>query len=93
MTGSHYVGRSHDVGRCTACGKLLFLTRKAARDVARRMPEANRPRAYRCPGISGHWHVGHLPDAVRHGEITRQHYVTVMNRNDAHGDTGSPVLP
>lgn len=35
------------------------------------MPELTYPhlRPYRCPGC-GHWHLGHLPDVVRHGHAT-----------------------
>lgn len=64
-----------DIGWCGPCGKKIHLSRKVAKMAARRSGAGeNRPRAYECPHIDGHWHIGHIPDAVRHGEIDRDLY-------------------
>lgn len=60
----------------TGCthGKRLYETRKIARDRIRHIP-GEQLRAYRCSDVEGYWHIGHLPDAVKKGEITaRQIY-------------------
>lgn len=68
------------VGTCTYCGKVIFLCRKAARVAARSLTGGGRPRAYRCLVNADHWHVGHIPAAVRQGTIGREQW-----RRDAKG--------
>lgn len=63
------------IGWCDACDKCIYLSRKTARLAARRFAVANRPRAYRCPTADDWWHIGHLPDDVRHGELDRPQYL------------------
>lgn len=64
-----------DVGaaRCPApCGKVRFLTKKAAKTTIRRMRRRThdgRLNAYRC-GVF--WHIGHPPTALTRGRISRQ---------------------
>lgn len=59
------------LGECEPCGKLIYLSRAAARQVGKRMQAADpRPRPYRCLQNPQQWHLGHIPDAVRQGEIT-----------------------
>lgn len=60
------------LGICDRCQKRIFADRRHAREAAKMtFGGEHRPRPYRCPHVDGHWHVGHLPDAVRHGEIDR----------------------
>jgi hypothetical protein len=56
--------------RCPDCGKLRYLTRRHAKRIARRINarRGGRLNAYRCGDF---WHIGHLPTAVRHGDIAR----------------------
>jgi hypothetical protein len=65
-------------GASNACGKIAYATRRAARADAQRAdlrPGSSgiKMRAYRCQvddGGCGWWHNGHLPKAVRRGELT-----------------------
>lgn len=61
------------VERCPACGKLRYLSRAAAKKVAKRLPPTDGVRmgAYAC---GDYWHVGHVPTAVRRGETSRTEY-------------------
>lgn len=56
------------VGRCVACGKARFFSRKQARRFARRVLPGEQFSIYECTGF---WHFGHLPSAVRTGRIGR----------------------
>lgn len=56
-----------DAGRCQ-CGKIRYLSRKDARQVARSLSRAGL-NAYEC---AGYWHLGHLPPIVRRGRATRE---------------------
>jgi len=69
-----------DVGSCDPCGgKKIHLSRRVARRAARlTVSDDGRPRAYRCPHVDGHWHVGHLPEAVLHGRIDRDRYTQTL---------------
>lgn len=60
---------------CPTCGKRRYITKAHAKEAARRIPRDGKPRlnAYRCGTF---WHLGHLPDIVRHGEITRDELTT-----------------
>jgi hypothetical protein len=66
-----------------SCGKVAYPSRKAARQAVRRLLMHDpRPRAYRCATHPGHWHVGHIPDAVRQGTITRDRWHRQKSRPD-----------
>lgn len=70
-----YLRSNRNYGTCQPCGgKVIHLTRKAARRAARETPAGGRCRAYPCPSNPEHWHIGHLPDAVRSGQIDRDRY-------------------
>lgn len=68
------------IGRCEPCRKVIYLSRKVARWAARLFPEGSRPRAYRCPATPAHWHIGHVPAAVRQGTLTAEDWR--KNRKD-----------
>lgn len=60
-------------GWCTDHGKALWCTRKMAKKKVREQAIAKngpRMREYRCDAVDGHWHIGHLPDEVKHGLFT-----------------------
>jgi hypothetical protein len=57
------------VGWCAQHGKLLHPSRKAAKRACRQLHSPGL-REYRCAGVDGYWHVGHLPPPVRRGERT-----------------------
>lgn len=50
------------------CGKRSYMSRSVARRAAQRIDRALRP--YPCK-VSGLWHLGHLPNAIRQGRRTR----------------------
>lgn len=52
---------------CAPCGKVTYLTRKAARRATRNAP-GGQMRAYRCPANDHAWHLGHLAPAIVKGE-------------------------
>lgn len=62
-------GLVHWVAMCEQCGKHSYRNR----DDARRVSRQHHPRkgAYECPVRSGLWHVGKLPERIRHGQATR----------------------
>lgn len=65
-------------GRCPDCGKLRYLTRKAARLVIRRMRwRDGRLSAYRC---GDWWHIGHTPGIIRRGEVSRAEFDPTRRR-------------
>lgn len=70
-----YVKDSPRIGYCSPCDKSIFLTRKAARKACKILKggEAT-PAPFRCPHNEAWWHAGHLPEAVRRGEIDRYRY-------------------
>ena len=49
------------------CGKVAYLARASAKWAGKRHVEKMRP--YAC-STCGLWHLGHLPRAVRRGELT-----------------------
>lgn len=60
-------------------GKKAYVTRAEARQVAVRIQKQDggeRMSAYKCnvDGGCGYFHIGHLPRAVKRGEITRDEY-------------------
>ena len=59
---------------CPTCGKRQFLKKAHAKAAARQMKgRTGRLHAYRCGQF---WHLGHLPDVVRHGEASRDDITT-----------------
>lgn len=58
-------------GTCPDCGKAIFLTRKDAKTFARTHMPADTPSPYRCAGRTDYWHLGHLPESVKHGDRDR----------------------
>jgi hypothetical protein len=60
---------------CFSCvpRKQTYTSRKAAKAAIRKTPGWGRMQAYPCPGGEG-WHAGHLPRAVRQGEVGREIY-------------------
>ncbi len=54
---------------CPDCGKVRYGSKAMAKASARRMKHRKgKLNAYRCGAF---WHLGHLPDDVRHGVISR----------------------
>jgi hypothetical protein len=68
-------------GRCQHCGKWRYETRRHAKDFLRWArgigSDDGRMSVYECDGF---WHVGHLPDDVRHGHAPR----SVMRDEELH---------
>lgn len=59
-----------DTGRCPACGKIRYFTRRGAKAAARRAhPGDHGLRPYQC---GTYWHYGHMDPRVARGEITKQ---------------------
>lgn len=53
---------------CTDCGKRSYLSKHAARQARKTLPDRRGLSVYECGSF---WHVGHLPFAVRRGDVTR----------------------
>lgn len=53
-----------DVGQCLTCGKVSYITRKRAREVAKSLFPAAHLSPYRC---GDYWHIGNIPRAVVRG--------------------------
>ncbi|WP_375483288.1 hypothetical protein [uncultured Jatrophihabitans sp.] len=62
------------VGRCSRCGKRSYPSRKLARQAARNYHGEGRLAPYQCPHNDQAWHNGHLPAAVRAGDVDRDEY-------------------
>ena len=56
-------------GSCPS-GKVQFATRKQARRGAKFRASLGRVSAYKC-GQCAFWHLGHLPERVRNGEVDK----------------------
>ncbi|MGH8575601.1 MAG: hypothetical protein ACREXJ_01520 [Gammaproteobacteria bacterium] len=55
--------RRHTVPTVQPCGKVIYVSRKAARRARGRVPGSWGPLcAYQCPHTEGWWHLGHLLD-------------------------------
>jgi hypothetical protein len=69
---------------CKSCQppKQVYTSRKAARLAAKRQPGRGRMPAYLCPGGEG-WHLGHLPAAVRAGNVGRDIYDRLYREEEA----------
>lgn len=59
--------------RCPECLKLTYNSRKTAKTAARDVEQkwGGSVHAYACPYERG-WHVGHKPQALRNGSISRE---------------------
>lgn len=71
-TPSKYTRKTYGIGRCQPCGKVIYLSRRAARAFAKKWHQGEHMSAYRCPGNGQHWHIGHLADPVVDGSVPRQ---------------------
>lgn len=60
------------VSWCDTHRKLCYTDRKRARTAARRHPEHKN--SYRCTDNLALWHIGTLPDEVKHGHMTKDEY-------------------
>jgi hypothetical protein len=69
------------VSWCPEHQKLLYTDRKRARRVARQHSEHKN--AFRCDVYQGMWHIGGLPDAIRHGHMTKAEYYAKRRRKSA----------
>jgi hypothetical protein len=76
MTGDPHRG---SIGYCTPCQKLLYETRKKARQTIRWVHQGAGKRAYRCPENEQLWHVGELPRAVKEGRSTAKEWFGAGN--------------
>lgn len=61
--------RPDDHGPRCQCGKVRYLTKREAKNAARRIHPSERMHAYRC---DDYWHLGHLPAALIRGEFDRR---------------------
>lgn len=65
---------SEYIGWCEVCEKRLYTTRKSARKAIKEARDG-RMRPYRCSDQPDMFHVGHLPQRVRTGDVTvAEHY-------------------
>ncbi len=53
-----------------SCGKRAWIARAVARRVARLTDHSTSMSTYQCT-VSGLWHIGHKPSAVKLGRIAR----------------------
>ncbi len=60
------------IGFCDFHRKLLYTDRKRARAVARQHPMHKN--VYRCSVQDGMWHIGGLPDDVKHGHVDKDEF-------------------
>lgn len=60
------------VAWCPVHGKLSYTDRKRARRVANQHPEHKN--VYRCNDNDRLWHIGRLPDEIRHGHVTKDEW-------------------
>lgn len=56
-------------GFCVTHQKLIYTSRKVARRAANRLPVARN--AYRCDVHQDMWHIGRLPEEIRHGHVDK----------------------
>lgn len=67
---------------CGACGKQAFPSRKRARAKANQMADP-RLQAFRCKESKVEvWHLGHVPDCVKDGDVPRSILVNRPNAKD-----------
>ena len=60
------------IAYCDVHRKLLYTDRKRARSVARQHPEHKN--VYPCSVNVELYHIGRLPDEIRHGHMTKDEY-------------------
>jgi len=60
------------IAYCDVHHKLLYTDRKRARSVARQHPEHKN--VYLCSVSEAMYHIGRLPDEVRHGHMTKDEF-------------------
>lgn len=59
---------------CNVHGKKSYTSRDLAKQASREMHDPGM-REYRCDVEDGYWHIGHLPEPVRNGQVTAdEHY-------------------
>lgn len=68
---------------CPACGKRAYSTKRSARATRRNVDHASTMNIYACPEAPQYYHVGHIPDAVRAGTVTRAQWLTNAAARDA----------
>lgn len=72
MTKYRGPGRPEAAGTCMGCGKMVYLTRKAAKAAARVLYPGDHLSEYACVTEGGRgWHIGHLPPHVMRGTALR----------------------
>lgn len=59
---------------CPTTGKKMWSSRREAKLAARRVNRGEHMSAYRCEGCDW-FHIGHIPEAVRTGERSRDQLV------------------
>lgn len=60
------------VAWCETHAKLSYTHRARARAIARRHSEHKS--VYRCSANENLWHIGRLPESIRHGHISKDEY-------------------
>lgn len=63
-----------DGGICRATGKRMWSSRRRAKLTARRVNPGEHMSAYECESCHW-WHIGHMPEAVRSGDVPRDQLV------------------
>lgn len=53
------------------CGKRAYRSRKAARQKARNLYPESLMNVYKCPQVQDNWHMGHIPQDIRRGVISK----------------------
>lgn len=70
----HTRGHLRYVTGC-GCGKRGYVSKTSAKQAIRQIPpDGVRMRPYACPDGLPVWHIGHLPRAVRQGEVSASDY-------------------
>jgi hypothetical protein len=64
-------------GTCGSCGKVRYLSRKAAKQAARRLHPGADLHVYACGGA---YHLGHLPFVVERGQVDRRSHYNARRR-------------
>lgn len=64
---------------CQSTGKLVYATRKQARHARTQLVRGHELNVYRCDGCTG-YHVGHMPAAVRRGEVDKADWLASSSR-------------
>lgn len=67
---------------CTPAGKRIYVTRKNARRARRRFGDGHELNIYPCPH-GDHYHIGHLPPAVRRGQYDKREWLDRKTRRQA----------